>query len=273
MSDTLRKICDDKRVHINECKAECSIEEMIEQAASAPKVRGFADRLETCIAEGRTGLIAEVKKASPSKGLIRPDFAPVAIARAYAAGGAACLSVLTDIPYFQGQNDYLTAARNATDLPVLRKDFMLDPYQVYEARAIGADCILIIMAALEDETAIELSELATTLDMDILVEVHDAAEMERAHAVASRLIGINNRNLRTLEVDIATSEAIAALAPKGRILVGESGLNSRADLDRMTAVGAHCVLVGESLMRQEDVVLATQRLLFGNAMQAEISAE
>ena len=273
MSDTLRKICDDKRIHIDECKAECSIEEMIERAASAPKVRGFADRLETCIAEGRTGLIAEVKKASPSKGLIRPDFAPVAIARAYAAGGAACLSVLTDIPYFQGQNDYLTAARTATDLPVLRKDFMLDPYQVYEARAIGADCILIIMAALEDETAIELSELATTLDMDVLVEVHDAAEMERAHAVASRLIGINNRNLKTLEVDIATSEAIAALAPKGRILVGESGLNSRADLDRMAAVGAHCVLVGESLMRQKDVVFATQRLLFGNATQAGMSAE
>ena len=265
MSDILTKICDDKREHIEQCKADSPLEEMIERAASAPKIRGFAARLEAFVAEGRTGLIGEVKKASPSKGLIRPDFAPVAIARAYAAGGAACLSILTDFPYFQGQNDFLTAARIATDLPVLRKDFMLDPYQVYEARAIGADCILIIMAALELEVAIELSNLAAKLGMDVLVEVHDAEEMERSYVIESRLIGINNRNLKTLEVDLATSESLASLAPEGRILVGESGLNTRADLDRMAAIGAHCVLVGESLMRQEDVVVATQELLFGNA--------
>ena len=265
MSDILTKICDDKREHIEQCKADSPLEEMIERAASAPKIRGFAARLEAFVAEGRPGRIGEVKKASPSKGLIRPDFAPVAIARAYAAGGAACLSILTDFPYFQGQNDFLTAARIATDLPVLRKDFMLDPYQVYEARAIGADCILIIMAALELEVAIELSNLAAKLGMDVLVEVHDAEEMERSYVIESRLIGINNRNLKTLEVDLATSESLASLAPEGRILVGESGLNTRADLDRMAAIGAHCVLVGESLMRQEDVVVATQELLFGNA--------
>jgi indole-3-glycerol phosphate synthase len=271
MSDILTKICDDKRKHIEQCKANSPLEEMIERAASAPKIRGFASQLEAFVAEGRTGLIGEIKKASPSKGLIRPNFAPVAIARAYAAGGAACLSILTDIPYFQGQNDFLTAARMTTDLPILRKDFMLDPYQVYEARAIGADCILIIMSALEIEVAIELSTLAQELGMDVLVEVHNAEEMERAHAIKSRLIGINNRNLKTLEVDLATSESLAKLAPKGRILVGESGLNTRADLDRMAAIGAHCVLVGESLMRQKDIVFATQELLFGKSKYEQVS--
>lgn len=261
MSDTLTKICDDKRRHIAECKERTPRSDMEERAASAPRIRGFADQLQKRVAAGGTGLIAEIKKASPSKGLIREDFAPSALARAYANGGATCLSVLTDIPYFQGQDDYLTAARMATDLPVLRKDFMLDPYQVFEARAIGADCILLIMAALDDDTANTLSRLATDLEMDVLIEVHNVEELARASQIESRLLGINNRDLKTLQVDIATSEELALKAPKDRILVAESGLNSRADLDRMAAVGAHCVLVGESLMRQADVTSATKLLL------------
>lgn len=268
MSDTLTKICDDKREHIARCLESVSLTEIVKRAETAPRVRGFADRLAERVAAGGTGLIGEIKKASPSKGLIREDFAPSALARAYANGGATCLSVLTDIPYFQGQDDYLTAARMATDLPVLRKDFMLDPYQVYEARAIGADCILLIMAALDDATAATLAKLANELGMDALIEVHNMEELSRASDVESRLLGINNRNLKTLEVDIATTEELAPKAPKDRILVGESGLNSRADLDRMAAVGAHCVLVGESLMRQTDVAAATRALLFGDAAEA-----
>ena len=265
MSDTLARICADKREHIARCQDEISLTEIEKRAASAPRIRGFADSLAAKVSAGGTGLIGEIKKASPSKGLIREDFAPAAIARAYASGGATCLSVLTDIPYFQGQDDYLTAARVATGLPVLRKDFMLDPYQVFEARAIGADCILLIMAALEDRFANELAGLATDLGMDVLIEVHNAEELERASGINSRILGINNRNLKTLEVDIATSEELAELAPKDRILVAESGLNSREDLDRMAAVGAHCVLVGESLMRQADVTMATRVLLTGAA--------
>jgi indole-3-glycerol phosphate synthase len=265
MSDTLTRICADKCKHIERCREEIPLAEIEKRAASAPRIRGFADSLVQKVASGGTGLIGEIKKASPSKGLIREDFAPAAIARAYANGGATCLSVLTDIPYFQGQNDYLTAARMATDLPVLRKDFMLDPYQVFEARAIGADCILLIMAALEDRAAKELAVLATDLEMDVLIEVHNAEELERASGINSRILGINNRNLKTLGVDIATSEELAKMAPKDRILVAESGLNSRSDLDRMAAVGAHCVLVGESLMRQADVTKATRVLLTGEA--------
>jgi indole-3-glycerol phosphate synthase len=265
MSDTLTRICADKCKHIERCREEIPLAEIEKRAASAPRIRGFADSLVQKVASGGTGLIGEIKKASPSKGLIREDFAPAAIARAYANGGATCLSVLTDIPYFQGQNDYLTAARMATDLPVLRKDFMLDPYQVFEARAIGADCILLIMAALEDRAANELAVLATDLEMDVLIEVHNAEELERASGINSRILGINNRNLKTLGVDIATSEELAKMAPKDRILVAESGLNSRSDLDRMAAVGAHCVLVGESLMRQADVTKATRVLLTGEA--------
>lgn len=268
MSDTLARICADKRDHIAHCKATVPMSEIEKRAASGPMIRGFADRLEAQVAAGGTGLIGEIKKASPSKGLIREDFAPAALARSYANGGATCLSVLTDIPYFQGQDDYLTAARMATDLPVLRKDFMLDPYQVFEARAIGADCILLIMAALEDQIATELCNLAGELGMDVLVEVHNHEELERAGKINARLFGINNRNLKTLQVDIATSEELARLAPKDRILVAESGLNSRADLDRMAAVGAHCVLVGESLMRQPDVASATRALLTGEAAVA-----
>jgi indole-3-glycerol phosphate synthase len=265
MSDILAQICADKRKHVALCREEVPLAEIEKRAASAPKLRGFADSLAAKVALGGTGLIGEIKKASPSKGLIREDFAPAAIARAYANGGATCLSVLTDIPYFQGKDDYLTAARMATDLPVLRKDFMLDPYQIFEARAIGADCILLIMASLEDRVANELAMLATDLGMDVLIEVHNAEELERASGINSRMIGINNRNLKTLEVNIATSEELAQLAPVDRILVAESGLNSRGDLDRMAAVGAHCVLVGESLMRQPDVTLATRVLLTGKS--------
>ncbi|MBC8451821.1 MAG: indole-3-glycerol phosphate synthase TrpC [Rhodospirillaceae bacterium] len=268
MSDTLARICADKREHVARCRDEISLAEIEKRAASAPRIRGFADSLAAKVASGGTGLIGEIKKASPSKGLIRDDFAPAAIARAYAKGGATCLSVLTDIPYFQGQDDYLTAARMATGLPVLRKDFMLDPYQIFEARAIGADCILLIMAALEDRVAKELANLASDLGMDVLIEVHNAEELERASNINSRMLGINNRNLKTLEVDIAISEELAKLAPKDRILVAESGLNSRVDLDRMAAVGAHCVLVGESLMRQTDVAMATRVLLTGDAADA-----
>jgi len=268
MSDILSKICSDKREYIARNKKLVPFAEIEKRAFEAPQLRGFADRLEMEVARGGTGLIAEIKKASPSKGLIRKDFAPAALARAYARGGATCLSVLTDIPYFQGQDNHLTAARMATDLPVLRKDFTLDPYQVYESRAIGADCILLIIAALEDAVAKELATLAGDLGMDVLIEVHNEEELRRACDIDSRLLGINNRNLKTLEVDIAISEELAVLAPDDRILIAESGLNSRADLYRMAAVGAHCVLVGESLMRQDDVATATHVLLEGDALSA-----
>ena len=261
MTDVLREICAVKRDHVAECKRRRPMEAVLEAAGAAAPPRGFAAELRRARAEGRYGLIAEIKRASPSKGLIRNDFDPASLARQYEAGGATCLSVLTDPPYFQGADEHLSAARAAVGLPVLRKDFTLDPYQVAEARAIGADCVLLIVAALEDDRARELATLARELEMDVLVEVHDEQELGRALAIDDGLIGINNRNLKTLRTDIATTRRLAPLVPADRLLVGESGLSSPADLASMEAVGVTAFLIGEALMSQSDVKAATEALL------------
>ncbi|PTQ09840.1 indole-3-glycerol-phosphate synthase [Sphingomonas oleivorans] len=263
MTNKLTEICDAKRAHVAARKAEHSFAALEALAAGQTPPRGFRAALDAKVAAGGYGLIAEIKKASPSKGLIRADFDPPAHARAYEAAGAACLSVLTDIPYFQGDDHYLSAARAAVSLPCLRKDFMVDPWQVAEARALGADAILIIVAALDDILMAEIEGAAIDHGMDVLVEVHDGAEFDRALRLKSRLIGVNNRDLRNFTVDFARTYELADRAPPGCTFVAESGLGSKADLDAMAEHGVRCFLVGESLMRQPDVESATRRLLTG----------
>jgi indole-3-glycerol phosphate synthase len=264
-SDVLAGICTDTRAAVAEAKARTSLEALRSQIAArdGDVPRGFGSALKEAVAKGRYGLIGEIKKASPSGGLIRPEFDPPALARAYRDGGAACLSVLTNAPHFQGSRRDLEAARQAAELPVLRKDFILDEWQVYESRAMGADCILLILAAVTDSEARELEGLARDLDMDVLAEVHDQRELERALGLQTPLIGINNRDLRTLETNLAITDELAPLVPADRFLIAESGIRSHADVRRLEAAGAQCFLVGESLMRQPDVAAATRMLLTG----------
>jgi indole-3-glycerol phosphate synthase len=261
MKEVLAEICAKKRAHVALAKTALSESALLAAIAEAPPLRPFAAALERHLAEGRYGLIAEIKKASPSAGLIRGDFDPAALALGYAAGGASCLSVLTDIPYFQGSDDDLRAARPRVALPVLRKDFIIDPYQILESRHIGADCVLLIMAALSDTLASELAAAAAELGLDLLAEVHDGSELDRALRLGVRMVGINNRNLKTLETDLATTERLAPEVPTDRIIVAESGIRRPEDLDRLAAAGARCFLVGETLMREPDVAAATRRLL------------
>ncbi|MDN3645343.1 indole-3-glycerol phosphate synthase TrpC [Pontixanthobacter aestiaquae] len=262
MMNKLDEICATKRTEVAVRKAATTVAELESRARKQSTPRGFRAALEAKTTLGY-GLIAEIKKASPSKGLIREDFRPADHAKAYEEGGAACLSVLTDAPYFQGHEDYLVEARAACDLPALRKDFMVDPWQVAEARAIGADAILIIVAALEDSAMEEIEAASIHYGMDVLVEVHNEAEMERAAKLKSRLIGVNNRDLKRFVTDLGVTERLSKLAPEGTLLVGESGISTHEDCERLEKSGVRAFLVGESLMRQADVAAATRKLLQG----------
>lgn len=262
MPDALAEICAQTRADVEWRRTALPLAAIKSRAsARREKPRGFADALTTALMLGECGLIAEIKRASPSGGPIRENIDPRDVARDYAQGGAVCLSVLTEGPHFQGSIDDVLAVRQAVRLPVLRKDFILDPWQVYESRAIGADCILLIMAALSDAQAIDLEGLARSLDLDVLVEVHDRRELERAHGLQTKLIGVNNRNLKTLKTDIETTIELAPHVSPDRLLVTESGIRTHEDLKKLAAVGAHCLLVGESLLRQPDLVRATKTLL------------
>lgn len=261
ISDTLARILADKYAEVRDRSAAAPLSEMERRALNADAPRDFTRALCDAVAEGRVGLIAEIKRASPSGGLIRDPFEPASLARAYQAGGAACLSVLTDGPWFQGEMTHMEQARAACTLPVLRKDFMVDPWQVFEARAAGADAILLILAALSDDQAQELEDVARSLDMSVLAEVHDRRELDRALGLETRLIGVNNRNLKTLVTDLATTEELVPLIPADRIPVGESGIRTAQDVRRMAAAGARCLLVGEHLLRQPDVAEAARTLI------------
>ncbi len=261
MSDILEKIAAYKRQEVADRKLVTPMVGLEQAAWAASPPRGFRARLEAAHRPGRLGLIAEIKKASPSKGVIRADFDPPALAKAYETGGATCLSILTDGPSFQGDDAFLTQARAATALPCIRKEFLVDAWQVTESRALGADAILVILAMVDDALAHALMSEAARLGMDALVEVHDAAEMARAQSLGARLVGVNNRDLRTFKIDLANTENLASLAPPGALLVTESGIFTQVDVSRLEASGAKAMLVGESLMRQADVASATRSLL------------
>lgn len=261
--DILRKIVARKREEILERAQRVSLSQLVDAVSGAPEPRGFADAIAGRIASGRPGVIAEIKKASPSKGVLREDFRPAEIARSYASHGAACLSVLTDVDFFQGSDDYLRQARGACSLPVIRKDFIVDPYQVYEARVIGADCILLIVACLDDEQLRQLNDLAHELGMDVLVEVHDAGELERALKITNRLVGINNRDLRTFEVSLDTTLDLLSRIPADRIVVTESGILSPADVRLMRERDVNAFLVGEAFMRAPDPGVKLAELFVG----------
>ncbi|MFC3051086.1 indole-3-glycerol phosphate synthase TrpC [Kordiimonas pumila] len=264
MRDILAEICDKKREHVADMKKVFSLPDLEAKAKAASPARSFISALKTKISAGHYGFICEIKKASPSKGLIRPqDFEPAALAAAYERGGAACLSVLTDIPYFQGNDGYLVEARSAVSIPVLRKDFMVDPYQVVEARALGADCILLIMAALDDSLAAELEDSAHHYGMDVLIEVHNQEELNRALKLKSPLVGVNNRNLKTMHVSLENTLSLVPQMPEGKIAVAESGLASVSDLEQCEAAGANCFLIGETFMRQSDVEQAVKNFQKG----------